>query len=395
MQAEPQHIDWDKLIDLLEKTPAERDMLVATLPDGEQVLFAQLQQWKEDALLSGALQLDTAQAWKQTLSKMDKQKATVRSVSFRWQRWVSAACLLLVAGAAWFFWLQTRVEQPRYQNIAQALAGHAPSGKVQLVTADGRTVEVDSARQLKEKDGTVIELQQGGVAYANSHNQAPMTPGNTVLTNTLIVPRGYMYSLSLSDGSKVWLNADSKITFPVHFDKTERNVTIEGEAYFEVVHNAKWPFTVHTGQSAIQVLGTSFDVKAYGKNIYTTLVTGSVVFTPPAAAPVRLTPDHQTVFNSIKGTTETSSVIAGDWIAWKDDDLVMVKMSLAELADILERRYDVQVSFTEEKLKDIQYNGALHLTGNVVDMLSNLEQTGNIHFAVKDKKILILPASMK
>jgi len=97
MQAEPQHIDWDKLIDLLEKTPAEREMFVAALPADEQVLFAQLQQWKEDALLSGALQLDTAQAWKQTLGKMDKPKAPVRAVSFRWQRWVSAACLLLAA----------------------------------------------------------------------------------------------------------------------------------------------------------------------------------------------------------------------------------------------------------------------------------------------------------
>jgi ferric-dicitrate binding protein FerR (iron transport regulator) len=88
-------------------------------------------------------------------------------------------------------------------------------------------------------------------------------------------------------------------------------------------------------------------------------------------------------------------VIGGDWIAWKDDDLVMIGMSLAELAGILERRYDVQISFTEEKLKEIQYNGALHLTGNIIDMLNNLEQTGNIHFAAKDKKIMILPANGK
>jgi ferric-dicitrate binding protein FerR (iron transport regulator) len=88
-------------------------------------------------------------------------------------------------------------------------------------------------------------------------------------------------------------------------------------------------------------------------------------------------------------------VIAGDWIAWKDDDLVMIKMSLDELAAILERRYDVQISFSEERLKNIQYNGAFHFTGNIIEILNNLEQTGNIHFAVKNKTIVVLPANGK
>jgi ferric-dicitrate binding protein FerR (iron transport regulator) len=143
------------------------------------------------------------------------------------------------------------------------------------------------------------------------------------------------------------------------------------------------------------VLGTSFDIKAYGNNIFTTLVTGRVQFSAAVGNPVKLLPDYQAVFNSSTGSTETRKVIAGDWIAWKDDDLVMIKMSLASLAEILERRYDVQVSFADEKLKAVQYNGALHLTGNVIDVLNSLEQTGNIHFAVKDKKIFILPADEK
>jgi ferric-dicitrate binding protein FerR (iron transport regulator) len=205
----------------------------------------------------------------------------------------------------------------------------------------------------------------------------------------------------LSDGSKVWLNADSKISFPVQFDKVERKVSIEGEAYFEVAHNDKWPFIVSISPSTgggggeVKVLGTSFDIKTYGKNIYTTLVTGSVLFTPPVANPVRLSPDQQTIFNVTSGTTQTRKVIAGDWTAWKDDDLVMIKMPLDELAAILERRYDVQVSFAEERLKNIQYNGAFHFTGNIIDILNNLEQTGNIHFVVKNKTIVILPANEK
>ena len=385
MQEQPIHIDWERLIELLEKQGEEQHALVAALSPGEQELFAQLQQLRNDQLLTGALQLNTAQAWKRSFTP-------VRSL--QWKRWVAAACVLIATASGWYFWRQTRIEQPRYQNIAQALANHTPSAKVQLVTADGHTVEVDSTKQLKEKDGTIIQLQQGAVAYQN-RGAATTGANNALLMNTLMVPRGYMYHLTLSDGSRVWLNADSKIAFPVHFGKAERKVTIEGEAYFEVVHNEKWPFTVSVHNTEVRVLGTSFDIKAYGKNIYTTLVTGSVLFAPPAANAVQLSPDHQAFFNGGSGITETRKIIAGDWIAWKDDDLVMIKMSLAELAEILERRYDIQVDFAEERLKNIQYNAALHLTGNIVDMLNNLEQTGNIHFAVKDKKILILPANIK
>jgi transmembrane sensor len=398
MQQEPHHINWEQLIDLLEKPALERQAFVACLTAEEQVLFARLQQFKDDPLLTGALQLDTVQAWARMV---EKEAAPVRRIGWGWKKWVAAASLLLMVGAGGWLWMQFRPAkvEANYQTISQALANHTPSGKVQLVTADGQAIEIDSVRQLKEKDGTLIHLQQGTVSYQGSHSKGVGSQSNIPLMNTLVVPRGYLYNLVLSDGSKVWLNADSKISFPVQFDKAERKVTIEGEAYFEVAHNDKWPFIVaidpSKGGGAVKVLGTSFDIKTYGKNIYTTLVTGSVLFTPPVANPVRLTPDQQTVFNITGGVTKTRNVIAGDWIAWKDDDLVMIKMSLDELAAILERRYDVQISFSEERLKNIQYNGAFHFTGNIIEILNNLEQTGNIHFAVKNKTIVVLPANGK
>ena len=398
MQPEPHHIDWEKLIDLLEKPVAEQQALVAALSADEQAFIARLQQLKSDPLVTGALQLDTVQAWAHMMEKENKP-APVRRMTRGWKMW-AAASVLLIAGAGGWLWMQFRPAQPvqDYQTVAQALANHTPSGKVQLVTADGHAIEIDSVKELKEKDGTLIQLQQGAVSYAHGGNNS-VAQSNALLMNTLIVPRGYIYNLVLSDGSKVWLNADSKISFPVQFDKAERKVSIEGEAYFEVAHNDKWPFIVSIapskGGGAVKVLGTSFDIKTYGKNIYTTLVTGSVLFTPPVANPVRLSPGQQTIFKIAGGVTETRKVIAGDWIAWKDDDLVMIKMSLDELVAILERRYDVQISFAEERLKNIQYNGAFHFTGNIIEILNNLEQTGNIHFEVKNKTIVILPANGK
>jgi len=396
MQQEPLHIDWEKLIDLLEIPADERLVHVSALSAEEQTLFARLQQLKDDPLLTGSLQLNTVQAWARMMEK-EKEIPPVRRITYGWKRWIAAASLLFIAGASGWLWMRSHTDRPaqNYQAITQALANHAPSRKVELVTADGNTIEIDSVRQLKEKDGTLIQLQHGSLAYQDGHNNTVATQSDLLLMNTLSVPRGYIYHLALSDGSKVWLNADSRISFPVHFDKAERKVTVEGEAYFEVAHNENWPFIVRAGNTETKVLGTSFDIKAYGRDIYTTLVTGSVLFVPPTAGGVRLKPDEQAMYNGSAGTTETKRVTADDWVAWRNDDLVMIKMSLAELAETLERRYDVQLSFTDEKLKDIQYDGALHFTGNVADMLNSLEQTGNIRFAVKDKKILILPANMK
>lgn len=392
MQEEPQHIDWEKLIDLLEKPVNEQQALASALSVEEQALFARLQQVKDDKLLTGALQLDAAKAWVHMMEK-EERAAPVRRIA-NWKKWVAAASLLFIAGTAWWLYTRFSINGPtnNLQTVEQALANHEPASKVQLVTADGKIVIIDTTTQLREKDGTLIQLQQGKVAYAsNDHSKE-----NASLMNTLIVPRGYLYSLVLSDGSKVWLNADSKISYPVRFDKAERKVTVEGEAYFEVAHNDKWPFVVHAGNTITKVLGTSFDIKAYGNKIYTSLVTGSVLFTPPGnVKAVKLTPGHQTVFNVGNSNTETRKVFAEDWIAWKDDDLVMTKMPLEELAQILERRYDVQINFSEEKLKNIEYNGALHLTNNIAEMLTNFEQTSNIRFAVKDKKIVILPANGK
>ena len=319
-----------------------------------------------------------------------------------WRRWVAAAGIILVGGLSWLLW-QDRPEglvdqQGDEQTIHEGLAGHTPSSKVQLITAGGNTITVDSLRKFTEKDGTNILAEGGTMSYLESTATSSHEAGE--LMNTLIVPRGYIQSIVLSDGTKVWLNADSKILFPVRFGKQQRKVAIEGEAYFEVKHHSDWPFIVSVNTAGhregernaeIKVLGTSFNVKAFNQMIAATLVQGSVLFSPPAGRALEMTPDQQAVYNQRTGLNRLSTVNSEDWTAWKNDDLVMNNMKLSELAEILERRYDVEISFSEERLKNVQYNAALHLTNNVVDMLDNLEQTGNIRFAVKDKKIVILP----
>jgi transmembrane sensor len=402
MEQEQFNIDWEKLENILEKPEQERVSLIEQLSPDERKALEQWQQLRADTLLTGALQLDTQLAWKKTLGAIgETPMKPVRGM--QWKRWVAAACIILLGGVAWLVLRQKTGDAIQEQSVQQGMAGHIPDSKVQLITAGGQTIEVDSMKKFSEADGTTINLQEGTMTY-QSAKIAQATPDNNTgktLMNTLIVPRGYLQSMVLSDGTKVWLNADSRIYFPVRFGKQERRVAVQGEVYFEVSQHAQWPFIVSVHRpdneirnkpdAEVQVLGTSFNVKAYSNTIYTTLATGSVLFRPSTGNSLQLSPNQQVTFKTQTGSSTIQKVSSEDYTSWRDDELVMNKMSLAELAALLERRYDVQIVFSNEALKNIEYSVALHLTPQVADMLENLEQTGLVRFAVKDKKITVIP----
>lgn len=386
MNQESSHIDWDKLLAILEKDVAQQQLLCGDLSEEEKGLLNDLQQLKGDKALISAIQLDSKQAWNKIAGNLTAQE-TIRP-AFRWMRWVAAACLLFIAGTAVFFWLNhsTRLANT-YASVAEALAGHTPADNVQLILADGKKIEASTVQQVKEKNGTAIKWDQDNINYNNS---MPVQEGESGM-NTLIVPRGHIQRITLADGTRIWMNADSKLRFPVQFGKSTRRIELEGEAYLEVTHAATWPFIVSTGGTETRVLGTSFDVKAYGSNIYTTLVTGRVSFKPPAGDEVILQPGQQAFYDHTKNTASSRQVSTEQWVAWKDNELIMDNMPLSELAEILERRYDVQIEITDERLRNIEYDAALDLTDNIVDLLENLEKAANIRFVVKDKTILIEP----
>ncbi len=146
--------------------------------------------------------------------------------------------------------------------------------KAQLVLDDGSTIELDSA-------GNGKLAQQGNMQVMNADGKLvykkDATTKATALYNTLKTARGQMYPVKLSDGSAVWLNSSSSIRFPVAFTEQERRVEITGEAYFEVAHNDKKPFTVSVNGTEVQVVGTVFNINSYNDegSMRTTLVEGS------------------------------------------------------------------------------------------------------------------------
>jgi transmembrane sensor len=234
------------------------------------------------------------------------------------------------------------------------------------------------------------------------------------LYNEIVVPRGQKSQLLLSDGSKIWINAGSKLRFQNKFEGKSREVWLEGEAYFEVHKDPSHPFYVHTSDINIKVLGTVFNVKAYADEgiIETTLVSGLVSLEKKEASwkkntEVFLKPNHKAIYlkngsflvaEDIKRHVSepleprkiiiSQPVIPEPDISWKDGKFVFEDEPFESIAKKLERRYDVSIQIEDEALKQYRYSGILKNI-SIEQAIKAIQLTAPIQYTIKENKIII------
>lgn len=259
--------------------------------------------------------------------------------------------------------------------------------KARLILADGMEVDIKAVGEaVVEQNGKKINISQKGVSYQSDTKTAKIEKN---IYNSLEIPRGGEYSLSLADGTKVWMNADSKLKYPISFVEDKRVVYLEGEAYFEVAKDASKPFIVSTASGEITVLGTQFNVKNYKdeNSIYTTLVEGSVSFRSRTNKETILTPGFQLVYNQEQGTQELKRVNVGNFISWKDNLFQFEELSLEDIMKTLARWYDVTVTYEKEELKQLQFSGNLDKYSNIESFFKLFEVGAKIEFKVVNRHV--------
>jgi len=259
-----------------------------------------------------------------------------------------------------------------------------PGGNKAILTlSDGKTIILDSAINgaLTTQGNTSITKSDGQLEYGNS------TTTEELLFNTISTPKGGQYKLTLSDGSKVWLNAASSINYPVSFNGSERSVTITGEAYFEVAKDATKPFKVKVHDALIEVLGTHFNVNAYSNEpvIRTTLAEGSVRVSTKASNAI-LAPGQEAQLNP-QGEIKTIAANLEETLAWKDGQFLFKDAPIENIMRQVERWYDAEIVY-ENKPAD-HFNVELSRDVPVSKMLRFLELTNRVHFKIEKKKIVV------
>lgn len=308
----------------------------------------------------------------------------------RLRHYLRYAAILLPFGllTAWCVELLFHDKKPTealFEQIAQIVPGEM---KAELILEDGTAYKLGGEEynmQLKEGAVTVAILN-GKLQYnqsgADVRNMKPKY-------NTLIVPRGGEYTLVLGDGTTVYLNADSKLKYPEHFTGGDREVFLEGEAFFEVTKQQGAAFLVHTAKETVQVLGTSFNVRAYRDEEFeaTTLVTGKVLVNTAGKQEVNMLPGEQCCLND-NGELSKREVDVYSYIAWKEGIFAFDKVPLDEVMRTLERWYNVDICIAAEEMKKVPVSGKIKRFSDFKQVLELLEVMG-IRFQMNENTLIV------
>jgi len=357
------------------------------------VLMADAAKMADEVLVAGGA-YDLRQGRKEEI--LNQILAHPRPVKRRlWPRIaVAAAAVVAITLGVWLYEIASSRSVSRSDEIVQN--DIAPGRNTATLTlANGKTVTLSDAKtgvminasKFTYSDGTVLDPSSRGTEGSLDHTTSRDVSsrrhdgkGNNIAVAT---PRGGTYQVVLPDGTEVWLNADSKISFPTQFAETKRRVSLEGEAYFQVAKDKKHPFIVESKGQQVEVLGTHFNISSYADegSVKTTLLEGSVNVNGTI-----LRPNQQAI---LKGSAlQIKTVDPSVAIAWKNGEFVFNEEPLQDIMRMVARWYDVEVVY-ENIDKNKPFGGSVSRFENISKVLEKLELTGSVHFKIEGRRVTV------
>ncbi|NGM63584.1 DUF4974 domain-containing protein [Sphingobacterium sp. SGG-5] len=314
-------------------------------------------------------------AWSNIESHIREANNSIKQNVFRIYNWMPYAVGLLVVAAVSFLFLNRHYKNDT-ENLLVEENRITPGGnRATLILADGRTLSLDEKRK-------GIVMNDDGIIYDDGKSIILPGEGRVSESFTLTTPKGGTYELVLPDGTKVWLNAASTLTYPGRFNTNERYVQLEGEAFFDVSKKvkstgARVPFIVQSPTQRIEVLGTAFNIMDYAdeSSSRTTLVHGSVKIHAYSSSnqAVVLKPGEQSVYAG--DLLSKSKVDTALFCAWKNDKFLFQDTKIKDALQQLSRWYDFDVVY-EGTIKETYFYGEFSRKSAFVDVLKVLEKSG-------------------
>ena len=254
-----------------------------------------------------------------------------------------------------------------------------------LTLSNGQDIFLSPITEKNKLEATTATLEGNTLVY-------PETDTTTApVYHKITIPRGGEYILRLADGTRVWLNSETELEYPVVFTKKQRQVFLKGEAYFEVAKNAQIPFVVTTSAGIdVKVLGTKFNVASYenDEQVTTTLAEGSVEVGDEKGS-VRLKPEEQALFCKGDRSLRVQKVDVGMYLAWKDGKFIFEEQSLEQIMKQLQRWYEMSVFYTNEEVKQYTFSGDLKKYDDFDKIIRMLEEVSGIKISIKENCVVI------
>lgn len=325
----------------------------------------------------------TDQIW-ETVSKHTKPSRKIPKLLFPL---LSAAALAIISMVGIVIYKQNH-KSTNLANIPVFKDIKPGKDRAVLVLANGTKINLDETRSGHLADQTGVSISKtadGQIVYTVPPQDNKI---DQIAYNTVVTPAGGQYQVNLPDGTKVWLNASSSLTFPTSF-AAERTVKLKGEAYFEVSKISdgakRIPFFVESADQKIEVLGTHFNVNAYADEsaTKTTLLEGSVQINEK----VLLKPGEQSRLQG--GSIKVTAVNAEDYIDWKNGDFILEHNDFRAVMRKIARWYDVEIIYGDDAPAKLNLGGWISRSKNISSVLQLMEQTGKVHFKIEGRRITV------
>lgn len=350
--------------------------------DNKKLFVSFLSLHKVDLQLISKDLIDNRDAWNKVHRRINTRRR--KQLMVRWT--VAASVIAIIGFFSALYWSAPELFLTREDSFAQ-LYPNMGEKKAFLTLSNGKIIPLQgkSKMVISESNGKVVGYNESNhLIYENNRQINYVVP----LYNKITVPRGGEYTITLSDGTRVWLNADSKLEYPVSFSNI-RNVKLEGEAYFEVAHNKQKPFVVNSRNIKVQVLGTKFNVNSYDPaHVFVTLAEGKVSVSSPYESKI-LFPGDQAEMSTNKALSDVKKVNVNIYTSWVTGTFEFNDTPMEDIVTQLSLWYNVKMKFASPELKQITFTGAILKSKSLGYALELIQRVSNINFEKKENVIVV------
>jgi len=371
-----------------ELNDSEKDFLVNWLNNSENKAIFKKYIALNSSLNYNSQEFDYKEPLKRALEKIKSENTKKSRKTVRLTTLLKYAAILIVVVAAGFYFSKNNFNKTSTPKIVNDIK----------IGTDKATLTLENGTKIALEKGQVFNsenVKSDGEKIIYNSKSTDVKASEKITYNYLTIPRGGEFYIVLEDNTKVWLNSESQLKYPVAFakGKTREVELLYGEAYFEISpstnHNGD-KFKVHTQQQTIEVFGTQFNVKAYKENeeIYTTLAEGKVKVEIDGITKM-LKPSEQTTYNKTTKSINIATVDVSYETSWRTGYFSFTNKALVEVAEVLARWYNVEFHFENKALEQFKINGVVSKDQNIEYFLFTLKNIENITYKIKDNHIYI------
>lgn len=326
---------------------------------------------------------DVDAAWGKVQAKTTRQRKIPRFSYLRWTSFAAAAIIALLIILNIF---ESGKNSKETDLLTSQLEVNQTNEPV-LILENGEKVSLQKDSFSLQKNYATIHKKDASISYTSAN---PKTDNETTeVQHCLVIPKGKTYDLLLADGTHVWLNAETELTYPTNFNGNQRKVKLKGEAFFDVAKDAQKPFIVELENMDIKVLGTSFNISNYeeDKTECVTLVSGSVEVNVAQKGTYQITPSEQLSLSEFHQTVNIEKVDTELFTSWKDNKYIFKNARLDDILKKLHRWYDFSVAYEDALMGEKRFSIIIDREDDLSKVLEIISYTSNIKLEYKDKRI--------